>query len=130
PTADQRVGELREPHRRRGDVLAALLGVISVVEADADELLCVGDGSPELHLTDGEPVPGATGPRLELAQPSHVERSQQAANGPRRRLHRRDRDELLAELYGRLDAGLRLVAEKAHGSALPRDLDPRAVLPT
>ena len=40
--ADQRVGELGEPERIGRDVLAGLGGVVSVVQAEADDLLRVG----------------------------------------------------------------------------------------
>ena len=80
--AAQRVCELREPHRRRRDVLPGLLGVVAVVQADADDLLGVGDRRAQLHV--GQPNRlgggGVGGTRGQIAQAVRVQFRQQATH--------------------------------------------------
>ena len=56
--AGERVGELREKHRARGRACADLLGVVDVVQAEADNLLGVGDGRAKAREGDWRLVLG------------------------------------------------------------------------
>ncbi len=73
--ADQRVGELREPHRRLGDLLAGLFGVVAVVEPDADDLLRREDRRVQACGVQRDPLAGRRRLLAELTQRLGVERA-------------------------------------------------------
>jgi len=112
---EERVGELREPHRRGWDVLSRLGRVVAVVEAQADDLLRVGHGSEQLDRVELEPPIGVGRAPAESEQPVRIEGLEQAAHRVAGRVERERRDDLLAELHARVRPAAVVVGEQAHG---------------
>jgi hypothetical protein len=80
--ADHAVGELREQDRDLGDREVRLLGVIAVVQADADDLPRRRHGRQDPHLVGGHGISIARLSRREIRHQVVAHRDHAVALGP------------------------------------------------
>ena len=114
PAADQRVGELRKPHRRLGYLLPGLGCVVAVVETEADDLLRIGQRRTQPYFSECDPLAHGFGAFADPREPVRVEHREEPTHGVGRHLQPLQRDDRVIEEHAGAGAGGVLIAEQAH----------------